>query len=65
MYFQQTMSGRSQSTRDMLRQEAKLQEMSEEVRRREMKANFSPQQYPISPANRIQVIGIVPLIAYQ
>lgn len=32
------MSARSQSSRDMLRQEAKLQEMSEEVRRREMRS---------------------------
>lgn len=46
------MSNRSQSARDMLRQEAKLQEMTEEVRRREMRANYSPQQqhYSVSPS---------------
>lgn len=36
------MPARSQSSRDMMRQEAKLQEMSEEVTRREMRVT-SPQ----------------------
>lgn len=54
------MSNRSYSTRDMIRQEAKLQEIGEEVRRREMRErrNFQPdpqqQYYPTSPS-RIQV----------
>lgn len=37
------MAPRSQSTRDMLRQEAKIQEMQEEVRRREIRG-LGPQQ---------------------
>ncbi|XP_073971108.1 adherens junction formation factor afadin isoform X5 [Rhodnius prolixus] len=41
----QGMPGRSQSSRDMLRQEAKMQEMNEEVRRREMRVT-SPQHRP-------------------
>lgn len=36
------MHNRSQSSRDMLRQEAKLQEMTEEVRRREMRGATMP-----------------------
>ncbi|RZF35618.1 hypothetical protein LSTR_LSTR005146 [Laodelphax striatellus] len=45
-HLQQNMAPRSQSSRDMLRQEAKLQEMGEEVRRREARVT-SPQQYPM------------------
>jgi hypothetical protein len=42
----QGMAPRSQSTRDIMRQEAKLQEMQEEVRRREMRGGVtSPQQH--------------------
>lgn len=48
------MSGRSQSTRDMLRQEAKLHEMTEEVKRREMRSNYPQSQYPVGQA-RIRV----------
>lgn len=48
------MSGRSQSTRDMLRQEAKLHEMTEEVRRREMRSNYPQSHYPVGQA-RIRV----------
>ncbi|PSN54552.1 hypothetical protein C0J52_07115, partial [Blattella germanica] len=45
------MAPRSQSTRDIMRQEAKLQEMQEEVRRREMRGGVtSPQHYPVQPA---------------
>ncbi|XP_069688876.1 afadin isoform X3 [Periplaneta americana] len=45
------MAPRSQSTRDIIRQEAKLQEMQEEVRRREMRGGVtSPQHYPVQPA---------------
>uniref|UniRef100_A0A0K8TDQ8 Afadin n=2 Tax=Lygus hesperus TaxID=30085 RepID=A0A0K8TDQ8_LYGHE len=44
----QGMPGRSQSSRDMLRQEAKIQEMTEEVRRREMRVT-SPQHRPQVP----------------
>ncbi|XP_023710210.1 uncharacterized protein LOC111865986 isoform X4 [Cryptotermes secundus] len=44
------MAPRSQSTRDIMRQEAKLQEMQEEVRRREMRGGItSPQHYPLQP----------------
>jgi hypothetical protein len=44
------MAPRSQSTRDIMRQEAKLQEMQEEVRRREMRGGVtSPQHYPLQP----------------
>lgn len=53
------MTMRSQSSRDMLRQDAKLQEMTEEVRRREMRSSgvMSPHQYATQqrpPANRAQ-----------
>ena len=54
----QGMAPRSQSTRDIMRQEAKLQEMQEEVRRREMRGGVtSPQHYPLQPGgqNRPQV----------
>lgn len=44
------MAPRSQSTRDIMRQEAKLQEMQEEIRRREMRGGVtSPQHYPLQP----------------
>lgn len=43
----QGMAPRSQSSRDVMRQEAKLQEMSEEVRRRELRLT--------SPQGRVQV----------
>ena len=36
------MHGRSQSSRDMFRQEAKFQEMTEEVRRRELRGGPPP-----------------------
>ncbi|KAL1139052.1 hypothetical protein AAG570_009113 [Ranatra chinensis] len=46
----QGMQNRSQSSRDMLRQEAKLQEMTEEVRRREMRSpQHRPQMGPVGP----------------
>jgi hypothetical protein len=54
----QGMAPRSQSTRDIMRQEAKLQEMQEEVRRREMRGGVtSPQHYHVQPGgqNRPQV----------
>lgn len=41
------MAPRSQSSRDVMRQEAKLQEMTEEVRRRELRLT--------SPQGRVQV----------
>ncbi|XP_050433436.1 afadin isoform X2 [Adelges cooleyi] len=56
----QGMTMRSQSSRDMLRQDAKLQEMTEEVRRREMRTSgvMSPQQQQYAtqqrPPNRNQ-----------
>lgn len=55
----QGMTMRSQSSRDMLRQDAKLQEMTEEVRRREMRSSgvMSPHQYATQqrpPPNRAQ-----------
>ncbi|XP_023319046.1 uncharacterized protein LOC106656697 isoform X3 [Trichogramma pretiosum] len=40
--MQPGLQARSQSTRDILRQEAKLQEMQEEVRRRELRAGPNP-----------------------
>ncbi|GLG95429.1 Putative actin filament-binding protein afadin [Gryllus bimaculatus] len=45
------MAPRSQSTRDIMRQEAKLQEMQEEVRRRELRGGApvgAPQHYPVA-----------------
>ncbi|KAJ9573633.1 hypothetical protein L9F63_008974, partial [Diploptera punctata] len=46
----QNMAPRSQSTRDIMRQEAKLQEMQEEIRRREIRGGvISPQNYPVQP----------------
>jgi hypothetical protein len=62
------MAPRSQSTRDIMRQEAKLQEMQEEVRRREMRGGVtSPQHYPLQPGGhtRPQVgkcIYFIPLL---
>lgn len=55
------MSNRSQSARDMLRQEAKLQEMTEEVRRREMRSNYSPQQqhYSVSPSRTLVSCSLI------
>lgn len=55
----QGMTMRSQSSRDVLRQDAKLQEMTEEVRRREMRSVgvMSPHQYATQqrpPPNRVQ-----------
>ncbi|XP_050542344.1 afadin isoform X2 [Daktulosphaira vitifoliae] len=55
----QGMTIRSQSSRDMLRQDAKLQEMTEEVRRREMRCSgvMTPQQQHATtqkPLNRNQ-----------
>ncbi|KAG8268647.1 adherens junction organization [Homalodisca vitripennis] len=52
-HLQQNMAPRSQSSRDMLRQEAKLQEMSEEVRRRELRLT-SPQSRLQMPQGPIQ-----------
>ncbi|XP_014251029.1 afadin isoform X2 [Cimex lectularius] len=43
----QGMTSRSQSSRDMLRQEAKIQEMTEEVRRREMRVTSPQLRTPI------------------
>lgn len=56
---------RSQSSRDVLRQDAKLHEMTEEVRRREMRSSgvMSPHQYATQqrpPPNRVQ-----PYLGYQ
>jgi hypothetical protein len=49
------MAPRSQSTRDIMRQEAKLQEMQEEVRRREMRGGItSPQHYPLQAGGHIR-----------
>ena len=42
MQYQQGLQGRSQSSRDIIRQEAKLQEMQEEVRRRELRSGPNP-----------------------
>ncbi len=52
------MSGRSQSTRDVMRQEAKLHEMTEEVRRREIRSNLSQQHYAVN-SSRILVSPII------
>ncbi|XP_066594478.1 afadin isoform X7 [Prorops nasuta] len=51
---------RSQSSRDIIRQEAKLQEMQEEVRRRELRGNIQPQvlgQYRPNTHNMRPVIS--------
>lgn len=62
------MAPRSQSTRDIMRQEAKLQEMQEEVRRREMRGGVtSPQHYPLQPGGhsrpQVRKCTIVPYCA--
>lgn len=51
---------RSQSSRDIIRQEAKLQEMQEEVRRRELRGNG-----PIPTQYRQNVYNVRPLTAAQ
>ncbi|XP_047366031.1 afadin isoform X1 [Vespa velutina] len=66
MQHQNVVPPRSQSSRDIIRQEAKLQEMQEEVRRRELRGGapminqYRPNTYSMRPANANQTAGIVP-----
>lgn len=66
MQHQNVVPPRSQSSRDIIRQEAKLQEMQEEVRRRELRGGapminqYRPNAYNMRPANANQTAGIVP-----
>ncbi|KAK2577436.1 hypothetical protein KPH14_003543 [Odynerus spinipes] len=66
MQHQNVVPPRSQSSRDIIRQEAKLQEMQEEVRRRELRGGapminqYRPNTYNMRPANANQTAGIVP-----